>query len=171
MVLTHPGTPAGAVEIAVPDPAAMTAFGEWLARLVGAGDTILLEGQLGAGKTHLARSVIAARLADAGLAEDIPSPTFTLVQTYEAGSLTILHADLYRLGHADEIAELGLADAFGSALCLIEWPGRLGPWTPPGALTIRIDDSDGTGRRLLLSGSGARWAAILAQAAGRGGAG
>ena len=76
---------------------------------LGAGDVLLLEGPIGAGKTAFARALIAARLAAAGApAEDIPSPTFTLVQTYLAGPLEIWHADLYRLSHPDEAAELGL---------------------------------------------------------------
>ena len=92
-----------------------------------AGDTLLLQGPIGAGKTHLARALIQARQSAAGrAAEDVPSPSFTLVQTYEAGETEIWHADLFRLGNAAEADELGLTDAFDAAICLIEWPERLG---------------------------------------------
>lgn len=137
--------------IDLPDADATARLGRWLARQLGAGDTLLLEGEIGAGKTHLARSLIQARLAEFGAVEDVPSPSFTLVQTYEAGSVEIWHADLYRLGIPDEIAELGLDAAFGQALCLVEWPGKLGPWRPRRAITLRLTPS-GEGRRAELSG-------------------
>ncbi|MEM1362380.1 MAG: tRNA (adenosine(37)-N6)-threonylcarbamoyltransferase complex ATPase subunit type 1 TsaE [Pseudomonadota bacterium] len=105
-------------------------FARTLAPLLGPGDVLLLEGEIGAGKSHFARALIDRRLRDLGLAEDIPSPTFTLVQTYHAGDLEIWHSDLYRLNTADEAIELGLQDAFDSALCLVEWPDRLGSDQP-----------------------------------------
>ena len=84
----------------------------WFAPRLGPGDAILLEGQIGAGKTHFARSLIRARLAEEGVDEHVPSPTFTLVQLYQAGSVGIVHADLYRLSSPDEVHELGLSDAW-----------------------------------------------------------
>ncbi|MDO9527297.1 MAG: tRNA (adenosine(37)-N6)-threonylcarbamoyltransferase complex ATPase subunit type 1 TsaE [Gemmobacter sp.] len=132
--------------LALPDPEATARLGRWLAFRLGAGDVLLLEGPIGAGKTHLARALIQARLADAGLAEDVPSPTFTLVQVYEAGDLAIWHSDLYRLSHPDEVAELGLDEAFSTALCLIEWPDRLGSQSPSHAITLRLV-ADGDARR------------------------
>ena len=111
-----------------------------LARMLAAtarpGQTILLDGPVGAGKTHFARAFIRARQGDA--AEDVPSPTFTLVQTYDdpQGS-EIWHADLYRLTDPSELAELGLDEALESAICLIEWPERLERF-PRDALTIAI---------------------------------
>ena len=137
--------------IDLPDADATARLGRWLARQLGAGDTLLLEGEIGAGKTHLARSLIQTRLADFGVVEDVPSPSFTLVQTYQAGQLEIWHADLYRLGSPDEIAELGLDAAFGQALCLVEWPEKLGPWRPGRAITLRLTPL-GDGRRAELSG-------------------
>jgi len=104
-----------------------------LAASVRAGDTILLEGQIGGGKTHFARSLIQHLVAGV---EDVPSPTFTLVQTYDTPGFEVWHADLYRLSHPDEVFELGLVDAFSDALCLIEWPDRLSDLAPKSALTL-----------------------------------
>ncbi|KFE35225.1 tRNA (adenosine(37)-N6)-threonylcarbamoyltransferase complex ATPase subunit type 1 TsaE [Thioclava atlantica] len=127
------------------DPDATTRLGALFARHAGPGDVILLEGPIGAGKTHFARALIQARL---GRAEDVPSPTFTLVQTYEA-DCEIWHADLYRLTHPDEVLELGLDHAFDTAICLIEWPDRLGSAVPDGALRLRFfQTEDGAARRV-----------------------
>jgi tRNA threonylcarbamoyladenosine biosynthesis protein TsaE len=131
----------------LPTEAATTALGERLARLAGPGDCVLLEGSIGAGKSHLARAFIRARL---GRQEDVPSPTFTLVQVYEA-DVEIWHADLYRLTHPDEVWELGLDDAFSRAICLVEWPDRLGQHLPANALHIRLSHK-GEGREARLSG-------------------
>jgi tRNA threonylcarbamoyladenosine biosynthesis protein TsaE len=127
-------------------------LGVRLARVAHPGDTILLDGPIGSGKTHLARALIQARL---GREEDVPSPTFTLVQTYGEGAGEIWHADLYRLSHPDEVVELGLDDAFGRALCLVEWPDRLGRHLPPDALRLRFV-AEGEGRRIYFEG-GASW--------------
>lgn len=110
------------------------ALGRWFAARLRVGDTVLLEGPIGAGKSHFARALIQARL---GRAEDVPSPTFTLVQTYQA-DVELWHADLYRLTHPDEVLELGLEAAFDSAISLIEWPDRLGRLAPPKALRLRF---------------------------------
>ena len=83
--------------IELPTGAATTALAERLAPRLGPGDTLLLSGPIGAGKTHFARALIKARLRAAGRDEDVPSPTFTLVQTYDDGICEIWHADLYRL--------------------------------------------------------------------------
>jgi tRNA threonylcarbamoyl adenosine modification protein YjeE len=112
-----------------------------LAPHLRAGDTILLSGAIGAGKTAFCRALIRARL---GREEDVPSPTFTLVQTYDA-DVEIWHADLYRLTHPDEARELGLEEAFDQAICLVEWPDRLGSHTPSGAITLTLTPS-GEGR-------------------------
>ena len=128
------------LRIALADADATIRLGARLAGLLGAGDALLLEGPIGAGKTLLARALIQARLAQAGRTEDVPSPTFTLVQVYDAAGLEIWHADLYRLTHPDEAVELGLEDAFREALCIVEWPDRLGALRPARALTIRLED-------------------------------
>ena len=139
--------------VELPEARATDALGARLAARLRPGDAVLLEGDLGAGKTHLARACIRAMQAAAGQPpEDVPSPTFTLVQTYGAGATEIWHLDLYRLSAPDEAWELGLEEALERAVCLIEWPARLG-WTPPGALTVRLEaDPTGDGRVAHLSG-------------------
>lgn len=121
--------------IPLADEVATDRLASWLAARLQAGDCVLLDGPIGAGKSHLARALIRARL---GRFEDVPSPTFTLVQVYEADGVEIWHADLYRLSHPDEVRELGLADAFAKAICLVEWPDRMGALAPPGALRLSL---------------------------------
>lgn len=133
-----------------------------LARVLGAvlrpGDTLLLEGAVGAGKTHFARALIRSRQGDA--AEDVPSPTFTLVQTYrDAAGVEIWHADLYRLTDPSELVELGLDEAMEQAVTLIEWPDRLGA-PLPGALTVALTPAGEDRRQIVLSGDPARWRGI-----------
>lgn len=137
-----------ALRFDLPDEAATEDLGRWLAFRLGAGDVLLLSGPVGAGKTHLARSIIQARL---GRAEDVPSPSFTLVQVYQAADLEIWHADLYRLHGAAECEELGLIEAFDSALCLVEWPDRLASLRPAKALDLTLSLA-GEGRSAVLSG-------------------
>lgn len=146
----------------LPDADATARLGQRMAQLVRPGDVLLLEGQIGAGKTHFARSLIQTRLAALDRSEDIPSPTFTLVQVYDAAP-EIWHADLYRLTHPDEAIELGLEEAFDTAICLIEWPDRLGPLTPPRALHLRFEPvaGDDDARRIGVASAGGAWAARL----------
>lgn len=130
-----------------------------LGRLLRAGDVILLHGDVGAGKTHFARALIQTRL---GHAEDVPSPTFTLVQTYSAETIDIWHADLYRLNSTLEIEELGLIDAFEKDICLIEWPDRLGTLAPTNALTLTFAPLPDENARFLTAGwSDTRWSETL----------
>lgn len=105
----------------LPDDAATAGFGAALAARLVPGDLVLLEGDLGAGKTALARALIRALLADPAL--DVPSPSFALVQPYRGPGRAILHADLYRLSDPREIDELGLFDD-SLAIVLVEWPER-----------------------------------------------
>lgn len=136
-----------------------------LAPLLSAGDTLLLSGPIGAGKTHFARALIQARLAAAGLSEDVPSPTFTLVQTYCDGIAEIWHADLYRLAGGADLAELGLDWAFDEAIVLVEWPDRLGAAAPKDALAIDFADGpDEASRVLTLSATAPRWPDLLRKA-------
>ena len=118
-----------------------------LAKLAAPGVTVLLDGPVGVGKTTLARHVILALLAQTGQVEDVPSPTFTIVQTYEAGPLEIWHADLYRLTSTAELNELGLEAAFDTAFCLVEWPDRMGK-ARPDALTIALSYGTGDAERM-----------------------
>lgn len=121
-----------------PDLATTQAFGRRLADRLRAGDVVLLSGDLGAGKTALARSVIEAMTGVA----DAPSPTYTLVQVYETRTGDALwHADLYRVEGDGELDEIGLEDAFDEAITLVEWPDRLGRWLPSDRLEISITHS------------------------------
>ena len=143
-------------------PDATTALGAALAALLRPGDVVLLRGPVGAGKSHLARAIIQTRLAASGRREDVPSPTFTLVQTYDDGAAEIWHADLYRLTHADEALELGLLAAFDSAICLIEWPDILGPDLPADALSVTLGPApQDDARALTLGWDAPGWAARL----------
>lgn len=121
-----------------------------LAPRLARGDTLLLSGPVGAGKSAFARALIRARLGDPRA--EVPSPTFTLVQTYGDGANALWHADLYRLSHPDEVAELGLLAAMEEAICLIEWPDRLGPYAPAAALHLDLAPEGEDMRRLTLSG-------------------
>lgn len=125
--------------LTLPDLSATEAFAACLADRLGPGDTLLLSGEIGAGKTSFARALIRARM---GAEVEVPSPTYTLVQTYAAPGAEIWHADLYRLTGADEIAELGLEEAFESAICLVEWPDRMGESAPERALTLAFRAGD-----------------------------
>jgi tRNA threonylcarbamoyladenosine biosynthesis protein TsaE len=139
-------------DIVLADEAATVALAHRLARLARPGDVFALEGDLGSGKTTLARAFVRALTTDD---EEVPSPTFTLVQTYESRAGMIWHFDLYRLERADEVLELGIEDAFGSGISLIEWPARLGPWLPAGRLCLSIRaDAEGV-RHVSLVGDSA----------------
>lgn len=129
---------------------ALVAWGMVLAPLLQAGDIIALNGELGAGKTTLARAILQGLGAD----EDVPSPSFTLVQCYDSPPLRLpaWHVDLYRLSGPDEALELGLEDAYEQTVCLIEWPDRLGRLLPASALRVRLTPVDnGAARRLDLA--------------------
>ena len=123
------------------------ALGARLASVLKAGDIVFLSGGLGAGKTTLARGLIQSRLGDI----DVPSPTYTLVQAYDWGDVELWHCDLYRLDRPDDAYELGLMDAMGEEIVLIEWADKLGALSPADAL--RIDLSfDGDSRIATLTG-------------------
>ena len=103
------------------DEKATLALGVWLAPQLRSGDVVLLKGGLGAGKTTLARGLI-THIMDAS---EVPSPTYTLVQTYPSEGFDIWHFDLYRLKSESEVWELGIEDALDTGICLIEWPERI----------------------------------------------
>lgn len=148
-------------KITLTSPEATSRLAADLSERLGPGDILCLDGDLGAGKTHFARAMIQHLQARDGRVEDVPSPTFTLVQTYEAAGQEIWHADLYRLGDPQEVDELGLTDAFDTAICLVEWPDRLGDEIPARALwlSLRMVPGQENARALTLSSAQPRlWA-------------
>jgi tRNA threonylcarbamoyladenosine biosynthesis protein TsaE len=141
--------PPDSTTLALPTLAATEALAARLAPLLRGGDVILLQGPLGAGKTALARALLRALTGDTTL--DVPSPSFTLVQTYDTPAGPVHHYDLWRIDRADDLAELGLEEAVRD-IALIEWPERLGE-TPPEALTITLSIGSEDSRSASLSGS------------------
>lgn len=109
------------------------------------GDVFLLSGTLGAGKSVFARAFVQTLC---GQDTDVPSPTFTLVQTYESGKGPLWHFDLYRLKDPDEIYEIGWEDAMADGIALVEWPERLGTHAPKNATRILIETLDAESRRI-----------------------
>ncbi len=139
-------------------PEALEELAAELSLVAISGTAILLSGELGSGKSTFARAFIQA-LSLHGREFDIPSPTFTLVQTYDELRIPAVHADLYRIGSKAEIDELGLDDLIQNHVLLIEWPDRLGPVSWQNFLTIDISGKGQT-RNLRMSGQGT-WAAAL----------
>lgn len=154
--------------LTLPDADATAALAARIAPHLRPGHVILLEGPVGAGKSHFARALIQSLLAAEGRQEDVPSPTFTLVQVYETRAGEVWHADLYRLNDPAEAVELGLDEAFERAICLVEWPERLGSFAPEGAMVLALsyaDAAEGRAARIIADGPG--WAAVR-QSAGAG---
>ena len=125
---------AAPLERTLPDEAATARLGRAVAGLLRRGDAVLLFGELGAGKSTLARALVRALTRPD---EEVPSPTFTLVQHYE-GRLPVAHFDLYRLAAPEEADELGLDDAIDDGAVVVEWPQRLGPRLPPDRVDIEL---------------------------------
>lgn len=146
------------------DEAATRAVGAAIADLLKMGDVIALRGDLGAGKTALARAIIQARMGDV----EVPSPTFNLVLTYEPSDPAepvLWHFDLYRLERPGDAFELGVEEALDDGISLIEWPDRLGGLLPRDHLdiTLAMEQAEGE-RRICLSmpaGMGARYGAAM----------
>ncbi|MEJ1995428.1 MAG: tRNA (adenosine(37)-N6)-threonylcarbamoyltransferase complex ATPase subunit type 1 TsaE [Limibacillus sp.] len=135
-----------------------------LAPLLRPGDILALRGDLGAGKTAFARALLNALPHPDGTRgpEEVPSPSFTLVQTYERAAGPVWHIDLYRLERPEDCWELGLEEAFAEAISLIEWPERLGPLLPEHALSVRMEIAEDS-RHVRLEGPDP-WPARLAEA-------
>jgi tRNA threonylcarbamoyl adenosine modification protein YjeE len=153
-------SPVAFCHIRLASPQATASLAAHLGRILRAGDTVLVEGPVGAGKTTLARALIQSLLR---APEDIPSPTYTLVQTYDTRAGPLWHADLYRIGDPGEIEELGLTEAFETAISLVEWPDRLGALAPDAALTITMGQDGGAdeGRIIAISGAEHTWRARI----------
>jgi tRNA threonylcarbamoyl adenosine modification protein YjeE len=154
MLLTAPR--GASFTVTLPDEAATRRFVTDLAGILEPGDLITLSGDLGAGKTTFARALI-RHLADDDTIE-VPSPTFTFVQSYELPRLTLVHADLYRVGNASELAELGFDDVPDGAVVLIEWPDRAAGALPTDRLDIAFTLVPGAGpnvRQVRYTGYGA----------------
>ena len=149
------------ITIELPDEAATASLAARLAALARAGDVIALKGELGAGKTTFARAFIRAR----GGSEDVPSPTFTLVQIYEIGAASVWHFDGYRLRDPEEAWELGIEDAFRDGISLIEWPEQFGSLLPPRRLELALlPGAAPTARRAVLD-AGPEWEGRLCRIA------
>jgi tRNA threonylcarbamoyladenosine biosynthesis protein TsaE len=138
-------------EIWLDDEAATRRLGEAVARALQPGEAVCLSGPLGAGKSVLARALVRALTQPD---EEVPSPTFTLVQFYEGPRLSIAHFDLYRLASADEAYEIGLDEALDHGAAVIEWPERLEGRLPSNRLAIEIA-LEGDSRRARLTPHGA----------------
>jgi len=135
-----------AFSMSLPDESATERLGATLAERLRVGDVVGLKGELGAGKTTLARAIIRAAAGDPELI--VPSPTFTLVEVYDTPRGAIWHFDLYRLEAPEQVYELGWEEALADGVVLLEWPERLGPLLPQHLSVIL--EIEGDGRRALL---------------------
>jgi tRNA threonylcarbamoyladenosine biosynthesis protein TsaE len=135
--------------IELPNLEATEALAAGVATVARAGDAILLEGELGAGKTVFARAFLRAATGDPAL--EVPSPTFTLVQSYETSIGAVHHFDLWRLEGPGGLAELGWEEAC-DGIVLLEWPDRLGSLRPADALTVALQTTGTDSRRAVLAG-------------------
>jgi tRNA threonylcarbamoyladenosine biosynthesis protein TsaE len=140
------------VRIDLPDLAAMFALGARIAKRLRPGDVVALSGGLGAGKTTLARAIIAAL----GHRGEVPSPTFTILETYDALDPPLVHADFYRIESPADMEELGLDDYREGAALIAEWPANAGGFAnEPGCLSITLETA-GNGRAAIVE-PGADW--------------
>ena len=142
----------------LPNEAATSDLAARVAAVADAGDVIALKGDLGAGKTSFARAFIRTR---GDCDEEVPSPTFMLVQIYELGLTAIWHFDLYRMQSPEEAWELGIEDAFSMGISLIEWPERLGPLLPAHRLEVALAFGNRPGARRVSLDPGTGWEARL----------
>jgi tRNA threonylcarbamoyladenosine biosynthesis protein TsaE len=131
----------------LPNEQATEALGATLAQRLKPGDVVGLKGDLGAGKTTLARAIIRSAAADPDLI--VPSPTFTLVEVYDTPRGSFWHFDLYRLDDPQQVYELGWEEARAEGIVLLEWPDRLGPLLPK-HLSVTLELASDDGRRAIL---------------------
>lgn len=132
------------LSLSLPDLAATAALAVRLAPAVRRHDVLCLHGELGAGKTSFARALLRAL----GVAEDVPSPTFTLVQSYETAAFPIYHFDLYRLKSGAELEEIGWDDALADGLTVVEWPERAESFLPRDRLALHFALAADGGRQV-----------------------
>ena len=144
------------MSVILSDEAATRALGINIAGVLRAGDAVLLSGPLGAGKTVLARAILRAL----GITDRVPSPSYTLVQSYETRKLTVRHFDLYRIERESDLIELGLQDALAEGAIIVEWPENAFGQMPDSALKIELCPSEREARTARLTG-GNRWTDIL----------
>lgn len=150
---------ADGISLTLPNEGATVALADALAAVLRPGDVIALTGSLGAGKTALARALINAlpRPDGSHAPEEVPSPTFTLVQTYERAPAPVWHFDLYRLSDPGEVEELGWEEARAEGIALVEWPDRLGPLLPEERLDILLFFPEHGGGRIAVLQGGEGW--------------
>ncbi|MFM2043594.1 MAG: hypothetical protein RLY86_2170 [Pseudomonadota bacterium] len=155
MTLTQP---AELPPVDLVDEAATAALAAGVGAVLRPRDVVTLAGDLGAGKTAFCRALIRHLSGDP--AAEVPSPTFTLVQTYDLPALSLWHFDLYRLSGPEEVEELGWEEVRADGVALVEWPDRLGPLLPADRLDLHLTVTGPDSRRAILTGHG-NWAARL----------
>jgi tRNA threonylcarbamoyl adenosine modification protein YjeE len=144
--------------VTLADETATAELGSRIARGLRPGDAVLLKGELGAGKTTLARGILRAL----GVEGHVPSPTFTLVQNYQTRDLALFHFDLYRIEHPRELTELGMDDALEDGAVLVEWPERGFPARlAADALTVILTQAGESAREARIAGP-PRWQSLIA---------
>jgi tRNA threonylcarbamoyladenosine biosynthesis protein TsaE len=143
--------------IDLPDEAATADLARGLGAVLKAGDVVALRGDLGAGKTSFARALIRSLSGADGADRDVPSPTFTLVQSYETPVARIHHFDLYRIAAPDELIEIGWDDALADGIVLVEWPDRAGALLPAKRLDLTFEYGSGIEARRALLCPAAGW--------------
>lgn len=149
-----PNRPMQSNSIYLPDDNATAKLGAAIAMHLSPGDLVLLAGDLGVGKTTLARATIRALVGDTAL--EVPSPSFALVQPYDCNGKTIIHADLYRLADAQEIEELGILEDL-DAIVLVEWPERAPQLSSLATLTLSLSmAAENEGRDCAISAKNAQ---------------
>jgi tRNA threonylcarbamoyl adenosine modification protein YjeE len=150
------------VTVPLPDEAATIELGGMLAPELQAGDLVAMSGEIGAGKTTLARAILRAKLGDPEL--EVPSPTFTLVQTYETPRGAVWHFDAYRLARPEDAVELGIDEALSDGIVLVEWPERIAALLPEQRIEIALSAGPTAASRIAELRLPAAWATRFAAA-------